>query len=162
MFISETYTLNELVAKFALPAKQVELGLRRTGARTLRDEDNQEIYNYDSVWRYVHQILNRKHFAAWEHDVERVRVSEMTDSILDQLTGHWPGKAREGLLTMLKSVNGSSEVCLLRYRLRRIDPECPLCGCFPWIVGFDGRQAEAGTILGIYVCPACGYLFLKR
>ena len=162
MYPDDLYSLKKLVSKFGLPAGQVELGLRRAGAQSRHHEDGGSVYDYDSVWRYVHTYLNHEHFAAWEHDVERVRASELNDELVDQLTSGWPEKSREKLLALLGSADGSTQVCLLRHRVLHIDPECPSCGGFPWIVGFDGRGADTGIVLSVYVCPGCGYLFLKR
>ena len=48
------------------------------------------------------------------------------------------------------------------YKSSTSQPYCPDCGRFPWIVGFDGQRTHNGVVLSIYVCPGCGYLFLKR
>ena len=162
MYADDRYRLKTLVKKFGLPAAQIELGLRRADARSRHDQDGRSAYTYEAVWQYVHTCLNHERFAAWEHNVERVRASELSDELVGQLTSGWPEKSREKLLDLLGSANGSTEVCLLRHRVLHIDPECPSCGGFPWIVGFDGRGADAGIVLSIYACPACGYLFLKR
>jgi hypothetical protein len=150
------------VTKFGLPSEEVELGLRRSGARPLQDEENHPCYSYEAVWQYVHRYLNDGHFAAWEHETERVDASDMTDSLISEITACWPDPAHPGLERILKSANGSHNVFFMLHRILRIDPECPACGRFPWIVGYDGRLSRAGAVLSIYVCPGCGYLFLKR
>lgn len=164
MFVNDLYTLVELVEKFGLTSDEVECGLRRTGAKTVivRDPEDHPAYSYESVWTFVHRHLNHEHFAAWQHNSEMVSVSEMTDTLSEEVTEGWPKVARLSLLDLLKSANGSSKVQFLRRRIMHIDPECPDCGRFPWIVGFDDRKVHNGVALSIYVCPGCGYLFLKR
>ncbi len=164
MFVNDMYTLVELVEKFGLTSDEVEHGLRRTGAKTaiVRDPEDHPAYSYESVWMFVHYHLNHEYFAAWGHDSERVTASEMTDALTEEVAEDWPEAARLSLLDVLKSANGSSEVQFLRRRILHINPECPDCGRFPWIVGFDGREVHNGVVLSIYVCPGCGHLFLKR
>ena len=162
MFVDESYSLAVLVNKFGLPAEQVGLGLRRAGVRPLEDQHSHTLYTYEWVWQYVHRFLNHGHFAAWEHDSERVAASDMTQARIAHITAGWPEVACTGLTRILNSVNGSHDVLFMLHRILRIDPECPACGRFPWIVGYDGRQARTETVLSIYVCPGCGYLFLKR
>ncbi|GEM_PF-6681931 len=159
MFANEIYSLSQLVAKLGLPAEQVEIGLRRTGAHAV---PNNHLYTYETVWNYVHRYVNHMHFAAWEHQIERVNASQMTPDLVNRITAGWSESAIEALTRVLKSADGSNEVCFMLHRILRIDPECPTCGRFPWIVGYDGRQARAGAILSMYVCPGCGYFFLKR
>ena len=164
MFIDETYSLSELADKLGLPSEEVALGLRRVGAG-VPDEAHPRArthYTYESVWQYVHTFLNHGHFASWQHEAERVGASEMTEAVLGKITRDWSKPARASLDRILASANGSPGVCFMLHRILRIDSECPSCGRFPRIVGYDGRQAARGLVLSIYVCPGCGYLFLKR
>jgi hypothetical protein len=160
MFVNETYSIDQLARKFNLPSAQVELGLRRAGVRAI--DSQRALYSYEAVWHYVHKSLNSGHFAAWEHNIERVPASELTGELIDQIALGWPEDARAGLDKLLALAHASPDVFLMLHRILHIDPECPACGHFPWIVGYDGRQARKGIILGIYVCPGCGYLFCRR
>lgn len=161
MFVDETYSIAELAHKFGLPTDQVELGMRRSGARAVEPE-GRATYSYEAVWQYVHRFLNHEHFAAWEHNAERVAASDMNEVLTAEITADWSESTRTRLARIIQSVNGSPGVFFMLHRILHIDPECPACGHFPWIVGYDGRQASTGLILSIYVCPGCGYLFLKR
>ena len=162
MFINNLYSLAELSAKLGLPAKQVEAGLRNVNARPLTDSRKRVRYAYEAAWNYVHREINRQHYAAWEHEEERVDASELTAEVIARITLNWPEETISAFERILRMANGSRKVVFMLHKIRRIDPECPACGHFPWIAGYDGRQADSGVVLSIYVCPKCGYLFCRR
>lgn len=162
MFVNDSYTLRVLSEKLGVPDAELEQGLRRVGAQPVRDRRGRSLFTYEAVWEFVHRRLNHQHFAAWGRTEDTLSASELTAELMEEITGNWPGAARLRLADIVNATDGSTEVRLVRRPIRRIDPECPACGYFPWIVGFDDRQVAKGMVLSIYVCPGCGYLFLKR